>query len=275
MSFQEWMDTDYPARRSSAPKGVVSMDVATGGRLRLHFRKDPTAGFLPLLQKGCYINISTGNLIDMLCLSCGLDAEQVRGRIQTLVLNGKPVDDMAGTHVHDGDCLALSAAMPGLVGATMRSGGILAGFRRTISHRDMDDGQTDTGGGLLLIKLFNLCPSRNRTICSRSRRVENLTAGIWLIFRGLNFPRNADIGQIGHFWMGTNLLIAEMGPRFLQQGILVSPDDLRDLLGSSTQLRLEDCCKAELDSRQVEIDTLAAIEWDPGKGPIRLEVAFG
>jgi hypothetical protein len=32
---------------------------------------------------------------------------------------------------------------------------------------------------------------------------ENLTAGIWLIFRGLNFSRNADIAQIGHLWMGT------------------------------------------------------------------------
>jgi nickel transport protein len=29
-----------------------------------------------------------------------------------------------------------------------------------------------------------------------------------LIFQGLNFSRNADIGQIGHFWMGTNLLIS-------------------------------------------------------------------
>jgi hypothetical protein len=36
---------------------------------------------------------------------------------------------------------------------------------------------------------------------------ENLTAGIWLIFRGLNFSRNADIGQIGHLWMGTNYLL--------------------------------------------------------------------
>jgi hypothetical protein len=35
-------------------------------------------------------------------------------------------------------------------------------------------------------------------ICSRSRCAKNLTAGIWLIFRGLNFSRNADIGQIGH-----------------------------------------------------------------------------
>jgi hypothetical protein len=37
----------------------------------------------------------------------------------------------------------------------------------------------------------------------RSRRTKNLTGGIWLIFRGLNFSRNADIGQISHFWMGT------------------------------------------------------------------------
>jgi hypothetical protein len=51
-------------------------------------------------------------------------------------------------------------------------------------------------------------------ICSRyGARVENLTApmrgsgsstGIRLIFRGLNFSRNADIGQISHFWTGTH-----------------------------------------------------------------------
>jgi hypothetical protein len=42
-------------------------------------------------------------------------------------------------------------------------------------------------------------------IGSRYRtRTKNSTAGIWLIFRGLNFSRNADIGQISHFWMGTN-----------------------------------------------------------------------
>jgi hypothetical protein len=28
-----------------------------------------------------------------------------------------------------------------------------------------------------------------------------------LIFRGLNFSRNADIGQIGHLWMGTNYFL--------------------------------------------------------------------
>ena len=201
------------------------MNVATWGSLRLHFRKDPTVGFLPLLQKGFYVTISNSNLQNILCHTCGLDAEQVRSRIQTLFLNGKPVDDMAGTHVHDGDCLALSAAMPGLVGATMRSGGVLAGFRRSISHRSMGR-QTDTVDGVLLIKLFNL-------------------------------------------------LTKELGPRFLQQGILVSPDDLRTLLRSPTSIQWDDCYKAELNSREVGIEALAAMDWDPNKGLIRLEVTFG
>ena len=51
------------------------------------------------------------------------------------------------------------------------------------------------------------CPSRNRQIWSRSRRAKNITAGIWLIFRGLYFEYNADIGQIGHLWMDTRLAI--------------------------------------------------------------------
>ena len=51
-----------------------------------------------------------------------------------------------------------------------------------------------------LIKIVSI---QKWPIWSRSRRVKNLTAGIWLIFRGLNFSRNTDIGQIGHFWMGT------------------------------------------------------------------------
>jgi hypothetical protein len=43
--------------------------------------------------------------------------------------------------------------------------------------------------------------------------VENLSAGIWLIFRGLNFPRNADIGQIVHLWMGIGYYVVT--PAFL------------------------------------------------------------
>jgi hypothetical protein len=49
------------------------------------------------------------------------------------------------------------------------------------------------------------CPARNRQMWLRSRRAKNLIAGIWVIFRGFNFSRNADIGQIGHLWMANRL----------------------------------------------------------------------
>ena len=35
------------------------------------------------------------------------------------MLDGKPVDDIGSSFLHDGSTLALSAAMPGLVGATL------------------------------------------------------------------------------------------------------------------------------------------------------------
>jgi hypothetical protein len=44
-----------------------------------------------------------------------------------------------------------------------------------------------------------------RSIFSSSfRRAEILTAGIWLIFRGLKFPPNNEIGENSHLWMGTS-----------------------------------------------------------------------
>jgi hypothetical protein len=60
-------------------------------------------------------------------------------------------------------------------------------------------------------------------IWSRSRRAKNLTTGIWLIFRGLNFSRNADIGQIGHLWMGTIYFFADF---------LTYPSSLRPLMAA-------------------------------------------
>ena len=54
------------------------------------------------------------------------------------------------------------------------------------------------------MRRFNKCPSRNEDFCSRSRHAKKITAGIYLIFRGLFFEHNADIGQKDRFWMDTN-----------------------------------------------------------------------
>jgi len=46
-------------------------------------------------------------------------------------------------------------------------------------------------------------PSQKKDFGSRSRRRQNLNRRHTQVLRGLNFPRNTDIGQIGHLWMGT------------------------------------------------------------------------
>lgn len=86
---------------------------------------------------------------------CGLTHTVIKDRIQTLFLNGNPVDDFNTAMVSSGDTLALSAAMPGLVGATMRSAGKLACFRSNISHRD-NPTRLNRHTGTVSLKLFNL-----------------------------------------------------------------------------------------------------------------------
>jgi hypothetical protein len=51
--------------------------------------------------------------------------------------------------------LALSAAMPGLVGATMRRGGRYSSFRSSVTHRETGS-QCVSGKGFVQVKLFNL-----------------------------------------------------------------------------------------------------------------------
>lgn len=133
----------------------IGMNRPICAHLRLHFQSNPIAAFFPLLQTGFYVELTPGNLQALLSRICDIEYGKVRDRIQTIFLNGKPVDDLEAVYVKDGDSLALSAAMPGLVGATMRSGGVLAGFRQSISHRSRRV-PSHSHQGYLLIKLFNL-----------------------------------------------------------------------------------------------------------------------
>ena len=77
--------------------------------------------FVGLLNAGFMINVRVGESVrTLLCDRIGLDQSYFDERIQTLFLNSKPVDDPATAVVKDNAILALSAAMPGLVGATFR-----------------------------------------------------------------------------------------------------------------------------------------------------------
>lgn len=128
-------------------------------RLSLVMKQGGVSTFFPLLQQGFMVKIRAGcSIRGMLCDQFRVTADYVAGRIKTIFLNGKPVDDMDAALVRDGDTLALSAAMPGLVGATFRCGGPLIAFRSGITHREDGDRQS-TETGLVRLKLFNLLVS--------------------------------------------------------------------------------------------------------------------
>jgi len=80
-------------------------------------------GFFQFLQRGFRVRAQVGCTIkSMLCRQFGLDPVYVEERIKTVFMDGKAVDDMDSAVIKDSSTLALSAAMPGLVGATFRRG---------------------------------------------------------------------------------------------------------------------------------------------------------
>lgn len=112
--------------------------------------------FLRLLEHGFFIRARTGLSIKKLLYQyLGISEDYLEERIQTLFLDGKPVDDVANAHIQADATLALSGAMPGLAGATFRKGGSLAMMRKTISYSG-DATSSGQAEARVKIKLFNL-----------------------------------------------------------------------------------------------------------------------
>ncbi len=112
--------------------------------------------FFPMLQHGVMLKTSVGcSVKTLLCENCGVSPEYVEDRIKTIFLDGQPVDDIDTAILANGATLALSAAMPGLVGSTFRRGSHLAAFRSTITHQKADT-PAQVQDGIVILKLFNL-----------------------------------------------------------------------------------------------------------------------
>lgn len=113
--------------------------------------------FLDFFQRGVFVKAQVGTTIQaFLCQDLGLDPQYVKDRIQTVFLNGKAVDDPGSAVIPDDATIALSAAMPGLLGATLRKGSYYAGMRGEISLAGQ--GTVRPHEGRVLLKLFNLLP---------------------------------------------------------------------------------------------------------------------
>lgn len=128
--------------------GAAHLDLVLGGNLIRHL-------FL-LMQNGFSLKIpAMCSLKAFLTERMGLNPDYVEEKIQTIFLDGRPVDDLDAAIVGDGSSLALSGAMPGLVGAAMRRGGFYGQLRSAITYRP--SGASDTAGvGTVHVKIFNV-----------------------------------------------------------------------------------------------------------------------
>jgi hypothetical protein len=116
----------------------MSADCSRERLPRLAFTVDESlvSRFLLLLQRGVRMRRRVGCSVEgFLKDQLGVGSKTIE-KIQSIMLDGKAVDDIGSAVIHDGSTLALSAALPGLVGATLRRGSRYASFRSGITYHE-------------------------------------------------------------------------------------------------------------------------------------------
>ncbi|MBT8351263.1 MAG: hypothetical protein KJO26_08525 [Deltaproteobacteria bacterium] len=181
--------------------------------IRLTLKKTLIPIFYQLLSKGFVVYVQTGCTVkELLCGQLGIKDDYLKERIQTIFLDHKTVDDVDSSVIGKGSTLSLSAAMPGLLGATLRKGGRYAPMRQQISHDNSIIPDADKKGEVT-IKLFNL-------------------------------------------------IVRELGPLFLGQGIQVNGQDFIDIVARNENVFMAGCKQAVKDGKDITPETLMEVDWE-------------
>jgi hypothetical protein len=183
------------------------------------------AEFFPLLQQGVVVQARVGCTLDrLLSQQWDIAPDYVAQRVTTIFLNGRAIDDITTAVVREGSVIALSGAMPGLVGATMRRGGFYAAMREGITYR------------------------------------ENAAEG----------PQRLATVRVKLF----NLLLPELGPGFLQRGIVLAAAELANFLGSTTAPFRQGCHATLPDGTPVTPERLQHEDCFHRNGTVHLRILF-
>ncbi|MFC1829491.1 hypothetical protein ACFL0O_07770 [Thermodesulfobacteriota bacterium] len=180
--------------------------------LCLIVEKDRVPAFFSILAQGFVINTKVGcSVRELLCVHMGLGEDYLEQRLQTIFLDGKAVDNTETAMVHQGSTLALSAAMPGLAGATLRRGSAYSAMRDQITHKKSTKNEGIIKDGTIRLKLFNLVAQEIGQLF--------LTQGIQIDGRHLiNMFRRAS----NQFWSGCRII--EMNGRPIDAEKLMNMD---------------------------------------------------
>ncbi len=166
--------------------------------------------FTPLFSRGVRVGACLEcSVKELVCGQLGVPEDYLENRVQTIFLNGHAVDDTGRATVGDGATIALSAAMPGLAGAVLRKGGVLAALRPDITYQNQGPVQ-ETCQGRVILKLFNMT--------SREVGPLLLAVGIWIDGAGLReiFDRCGELLRQGCRrvqWDGSSIGFDELTAR--------------------------------------------------------------
>ena len=153
---QNWTQGEGRGITSVACFRRQDLDDCSLTELRFVMDGSQLPAFYQILQAGFMVKALVGcSTMSFLTQQLKISPEYITERIQSLFLEGKPVDDVASAMIHDGSHLSLSAALPGLVGATMRRGGIYRALRSSITYNESDS-HCEITEGCVHLKLFNL-----------------------------------------------------------------------------------------------------------------------
>ena len=113
--------------------------------------------WMPLLGSGVGVTFTPGDTLKRVLRNrLMIRREYLEQRIQTILVNSRAIDDPGRVYPAHGDVVALSAAMPGLVGTTLKRGSHLAAMRREITLNSLNRTQKDPPAGIITLKLFNM-----------------------------------------------------------------------------------------------------------------------
>jgi hypothetical protein len=106
------------------------------------------------MQSGVHVALQEGETVyAFICRVLSMDRAAVAAEIQTLILNNGCVDNPESQVLGSGDTLVLSGAMPGLVGAMLRSDSPIKAMRQGLTPGDRR--RDPDAPGMLRLKLFN------------------------------------------------------------------------------------------------------------------------
>lgn len=104
-------------------------------RLTVTARPEALLALTPILREGVGIGLRPGlSLRQTMVQDLGFCPECVEERVQTVFLDGSPVDDIDADSAVAGCTLALAGSLPGVAGIAMRRGSPVGVFREGIAH---------------------------------------------------------------------------------------------------------------------------------------------